>query len=475
MGDLHCMLHEAAHISRNRPALLTADTPIHFGEFDLMVSGTAIGLRAVGIGPGDRVALYIENGWMAIALIHALIRVQAVVCPLNTRWPSRAVRQHLDRIHARYLIARVRDESRNLFDGITCLDPDGLVSRSLNSGQGDDAYEIGLDQPATILFTSGSGGTPKAALATYGNHYYSAVGVNRNFRLDSRDCWLLSLPLYHAGGLGILFRSAQSGAAIAVPDGDTALEEALQRFPVTHLSVVSMQLQRLLDAGIPADTVRRLKAVVLGGGPVSGGLVQRAREGGWPVFASYGLTEMNTQVTACAPGRRPVDAGSSGTVLPYRELRIAADGEIMVRGPVLFSGYIEQDKMVLPLDAEGWFSTGDLGVLDGEGELIVKGRKDDLIISGGENIQPEEIEMALCGIDGVRAAVVVSRAHVAYGRRPVAFVERVAALTDAHIRDALEQVLPRFKIPDEFLPWPDEPLSSSWLKPDRRAFQSFID
>ena len=466
MAVVQCMMHEAGRISRNRPAFIADDIRIHYGELDLMVSSTAALLRAAGIESGDRVAIYMESGWAYATLLFALMRVGAVACPMSTRLPLDPLKERLATVDCKYLVARVRDESRAALEEYVCLDPDGLVSRELSSGQSSDSFEIPLDQPATIVFTSGSEGRPKAVLHTYGNHYYSAYGANINVPLRSDSCWLLSLPLYHVGGLGILFRCVQSGAAVAIMKPDEPLADALARFPVTHLSLVPTQLQRLMRADLSDDVRRRLRAVLLGGAAVSPELVGAARRAGFPLVPTYGLSEMTSQVTACGPATPPDKSGTAGAVLRYREVRVDDAGEILVRGETLFKGYVEQTRVHLPVDAEGWFATGDTGAMDADGYLTVRGRKDNRFISGGENIQPEEIERALINIDGVRAAVVVPVSDDEFGERPVAFVERATDLTDSDLRDALRERLPKFMIPDAFLPWP-ETEESEGMKPDR--------
>ena len=471
MADIQCMMHQAGKISRNRPALIAEDIRIQYGELDLMVSATAALLRTVGIGKGDRVAVYMESGWAYATLIFALMRVGAIVCPISTRLPLQGVKEQLAFIDGTTLIARVSESSREALSDILCLDPDGLVSRQLSSGQAADSFDMPLDQPASIVFTSASSGRPKAVLQTYGNHYYSAYGASLNVRLRSDDCWLLSLPLYHVGGLGILFRCVQTGAAVAVMTPSDSLDQALPKFPVTHLSVVPTQLRRLIAQDVPAEVRKRLKAVLVGGSGVSAELLEAARAAGYPVIPSYGLSEMNSQVTACTPFGPREKANTAGKVLRHREVRIAEDGEIQVKGQTLFSGYVEQGRVDLPVDEDGWFSTGDLGRLDEDGYLTVSGRKDSMFVSGGENIYPEEIEQVMLGMDGVHQAVVVPVPSEEYGARPVAFLDRSGSVTDDALRKQLQGMLPKFKIPDAFYPWPEEDRARGAMKPERFWFR----
>jgi o-succinylbenzoate---CoA ligase len=246
--------------------------------------------------------------------------------------------------------------------------------------------------PAIVLFTSGSSGTPRPAVLTYGNMYHNACGANANLPLDQDDRWLLNLPLFHVSGLSILFRCLLARAAVVIAAAGESPLEALRRLRPTFVSMVPAQLHDLLTAP-EGNALAGVKVVLLGGAPAPPALLAKAREHGWPVFPTYGMTETASQIaTASTTDGQRISADSSGNVLHGREVMLAGDGEILVRGPCLFAGYYTPNGLVLPLDRDGWFHTGDLGTIDEFGRLTVLGRKDALIISGGENIQPEEVE-----------------------------------------------------------------------------------
>jgi O-succinylbenzoic acid--CoA ligase len=211
-----------------------------------------------------------------------------------------------------------------------------------------------------------------------------------------------------------------------------------------------------------------VKAVLLGGGPIPSYLVEEALAHGLPIHTSYGLTEMASQVTTTPPGAASEELNTAGCVLPHREVSVSGEGEILVRGETLFAGYVEGERIDRPVDAAGWFHTGDLGGMDEDGHLWVRGREDNMFVSGGENVQPEEIEDALCRFEGVEEAVVVPISDEEFGARPVAFV-RVAGGTPEPemLSRALELSLPRFKIPVSFHAWPE---GAESMKVDRTAF-----
>ena len=456
-----CPLRSVALESPEAEAVVGAGWSITYRGLDARVSAAAGRLEELGVSPGGRVALYLPKDVGYLALVLALIRHGAVACPVSTRVPAGGVGPLLEGAGCSALVSADEKLSGSV-GGIDVLDPQALLAPLAIGERASEPLEIPLGRPATVVFTSGSTGAPKAALHTFGNHYFSAVGSNENIALASGDRWLHSLPLYHVGGLSIVFRCLISGAAIALPEPDAPLGRSISGLRTTHLSLVSTQLLRLLreDAALEG-----LKAVLMGGGPMPEDLIDEALARGLPVHTSYGLTEMASQVTATAPGAATEELRTAGRVLPHREVSVSGEGEILVRGETLFAGYVEGERTGRPAGADGWFRTGDLGRLDGAGRLRVLGRRDNLFVSGGENVRPEEIEEALLRVPGVEEAVVVPVADPEFGARPVAFVRLSDGTGD--LARALEPALPRFKIPKAFHGWE----GAGGMKPDRPALE----
>ena len=463
-----CPLRVAAIASPGAPAVVDAGGALTYGELDRRVEMTAEGIKKLGLGAAPRVALYLPKDERYFVLLLALIRAGCLACLLSTRLPPRGVTPLLQEIACRALISSDDELLGATGPNIRKLHPEKLLvgePAARDKVQDSEPLRLALDRPATIVFTSGSSGAPKAALHTFGNHYYSALGSNANIALAPGDRWLHLLPLYHVGGLSILFRSLLAGATVALPEPGAPLGEAITDGGATHVSVVSTQLLRLLrNSNFERG---ELKAILLGGGPIAVPLVVEAAGRGLPIHTSYGLTEMASQVTATPPGASPGELRTSGRLLPHRNISISEDGEILVRGETLFTGYVEREMEGLPLDAEGWFHTGDLGELDAAGYLRVRGRKDNLFVSGGENVQPEEIEEALCRLEGVEEVVVVPVPDAEFGSRPVAFV-RTAGGEPENLTRALEPTLQRFKIPVAFHGWPED---VGGMKVDRNFFR----
>ncbi len=282
------------------------------------------------------------------------------------------------------------------------------------------------------MFTSGTTGVPRAALLSHANLLASAHAWNRFLEAGPTDHWLATLPLSHVAGLGVVLRCAGSGARLTVHGhfDAGAIRERLAGGGITLLSLVPTQLMRLLDDGPVAAP--DLRALLLGGAPIPSGLVRRAVAAGLPIVPTYGLTETASGVTASLISEVLANPGSSGRALPGlrvrvvgedgRDMPVGAVGNVTVSGATVFVGY---DRDPIATDAvlqDGWLHTGDLGALDGEGRLTIVDRREDLIISGGENISPVEVESVLALHPDVLDAAVVGRSDGSWGAVPVALL-----------------------------------------------------
>ena len=452
-------MQAAASSAPDAAALVGPRGITSYAELEGQVSAAA--LRLGSFEPESRVALYLPKDERYVALVLALIRAGHVACPVSDRLPPKGISPLLKKAACQALISHDEDLLRTVGAGLCRLAPEELLAES---DQRTEAADIPLARPSTIVFTSGSTGVQKAALHTFGNHYHNALGSNANILLRQGDRWLHSLPLYHVGGLSILFRCLLARATVALPDPTTPLAGAIASLGATHVSVVSTQLLRLLreNAGTGG-----LQAILMGGGPVPASLVDEAITRGLPIHTSYGLTEMASQVTTTPPGAPLEELRTSGRTLPGREVSISGDGEILVRGQTLFAGYVDGENLDRPLDRDGWFHTGDLGKLDEDGSLRVSGRKDNLFVSGGENIQPEEVEEAIYHLGGIDQAMVVPVSDREFGHRPVAFVRTERDIES--LAPELEKTLPGFKIPIAFHPLPEG--AQQGMKPDKPALR----
>ena len=452
MSTRACPLRHNALRAPHTPAVFVAGRAYSFAEFDGLVTAAVRHLKQRNARKGDVVAFAGTPGLEYVAGLLGAVRAGAVACPINPKFPEEYRRRLLQRV-----------------DAVAVIDP---VAESLSPAPITDDTPPSLDenQPATIIFTSGSAGEPKAALHSLGNHIHNAQLSNRNIPLAQGDRWLLSLPLFHVAGIGVVFRCLLGGAAVVIPDPGAELAVTIRDAGVTHVSLVATQLYRLLQTELGIRALRPLKAILLGGSGMPESLVREAHALGLRIHTSYGMTEMSSQVTTTRPCDPIEKVLTSGAPLDPAALRVSSEGEIQVRGRTLFLGYLRDGQVDRPMTSDGWFATGDLGQLDSDGYLRVTGRRDNMFVAGGENIQPEEIEAALCRCPNVLEAVVVPAAHPEFGAVPVAFVRCAGGTPDEDaLRTALGASLPRFKTPKRFLPWPGD-IAPAGIKPDRRAF-----
>ncbi len=297
-----------------------------------------------------------------------------------------------------------------------------------------------LDATAVVIHTSGTSSASKPVELTYGNLLWSALGSAVALGLDQRERWLCALPLSHIGGLSILVRSAIYATTAVVHERfetDRVLH-ALREQQITLASVVATTLARLLDAGLEHPPA--LRSALTGGGPVPASLVQRASAAGVPVSLTYGLTETCSQVTT-TPVAAIVDGElAAGAPLFCTRVSCADDGEILVAGPTVAPGAVAPG---------GWLHTGDLGDFDERGRLRVTARKADTIVSGGENVAPNEVEAVLEAHPDVREAAVVGLPDEQWGEAVTAIVvARPGAASDGEaLRAHCAAALASYKVP----------------------------
>jgi O-succinylbenzoic acid--CoA ligase len=477
---ISCPISRYAESAPDEPAIITGERIYSYLHLNSIISSSVDLLKQKGIEKDARTALVGRNSSEYIAALWALWRIAAVVVPINFHFPSEYLVKIFQKINISFAILnsplfsyfRERSGIISWEEIANCWELANLFS--------DDQNRINLENNAAIILTSGSTGSEKAALHTFANHYYSALGSNENITLAPGDRWLLSLPLFHVGGLGILFRCFLAGAAVVVPGESESLLESIEKYNVTHVSLVSTQLHRLLQEKGETRRARkfqRLKAILLGGSAFPASLIREAISLKLPIYTTYGLTEMASQVTTTPKNATLEKLLTSGKLLNYRGLKIDENNEICVKGKTLFKGYVEGQTFSSPCDSGGWFHTGDLGGIDADGYLHVLGRQDNMFISGGENIMPEEIEALLDQLPGIKQSIVVPVEDETYGFRPSAFLkpEQELKITKDEVLNHLQKHLPCFKIPDLFYLWPDTNGSGEKsLKVERRYFRDLL-
>lgn len=447
-------------------ALHQGNSSLTFSQLEQQSKTYSYALLQRGVKPGEIVALADLPPLEMVTMLWACWFSQIVTFPLNVRYPATTLAEILDQIKPTLVVSKTKHPNH------ASISPQELAVAP--GGEPPDGSHWKNTLPATILMTSGSSGRSKFVQHSFRNHIANAVASHQNIPLSSGDKWVLALPLYHIGGLSLLFRTSLASAELVIPDDKQGLLKAIKTNQATHISLVAAQLQRLLVDPEGPGILKNLKAILLGGSALPQELIQEALDLGLPIHVSYGSTEMSSQITTTSAEDRKSALTSSGKPLPGTDLLISHEGEILVRGETLAMGYRKGSEIIRLTDEAGWYHTGDVGYLNVHGSLTVTGRMDNQFISGGENIQPEHIERILGQIPGISQAVVIPQTDKDFGARPVAFL----ALSDNfqsvdEINSRLRDQLPGFMIPVAYYHLSDE-LRGEALKISRKTLQEFL-
>jgi O-succinylbenzoic acid--CoA ligase len=415
-------LAQRAQTCPDRLGLVAGGLELTYDELESEASAAARRLAARGVRRGATVALEMPAGPDIVVVLHALMKLGAVAYPLDPRLPSAERETELERADPILVLA----------------EPDELSATEADLPL---LGEHELDAIHCRILTSGSSGRPRPVGLTYGNHLWSAVGSAFNLGMEPSDRWLCCLPLHHVSGLAIVMRSVIYGTTAVVHDGfdPERIAASLEGDGVTLISLVATQLIRLLEAGVD---LLPLRAVLVGGGPVPDEVLEEAIGRGATVVQTYGLTEAASQVTTLSPDDAIRKLGSAGRPLLTTHLRIQ-DGEILVQGPTVAPGTADED---------GWLHTGDLGRIDEEGFLYITDRLGDVIVTGGENVMPAEVEEVLLRHPAVADAAAVGRADAEWQEAVAALVvlRDGANVTADELRRHCASLLARYKVPKRF-------------------------
>jgi O-succinylbenzoic acid--CoA ligase len=421
-----------------------------------------LSIRAAALEAADTVALRIGDEQYSFADLARLVGSRLADLTKSGGAPYPLVGTNtLDTLLTLYALLELHRPAMMLHPRLTAGERNGKVESTARLAPTMPA------DAAAILYTSGTTGRARGAVLTRAALIASAQASSANLGWQDDDCWLLAMPLARVGGLSIITRCLAARRAVAlVPSFDAAqLPRWLGQHRVTLLSLVPTMLAQLLVAHPDWRPPPHLRAVLIGGAAASPTLLARAAERGVPIIITYGCTETCSQIVA-TPYERRFEAATcgSGKVLPTAQLRIDL-GRILVRGPMCMSGYLGES----PLEPNAWFDTGDLGEVDAKGFLQLHARRADLIVSGGENVYPAEVERVLESCPGIRAAAVFGLADETWGQVvAAALVTETQPPADEVLLDHLTARLAPHKRPRRIGVVPSLPLTPAG-KLDRAA------
>lgn len=457
---------------RDAPFLISPEGPtVSYGRMIALSGQYAHALTALGVAKGDRVAVQTRKCAECLWLYLACLRVGAVYLPLNTAYTAAEITYFVGDAKPTLFVCdeeRLTDMHRTLADGaqtimaITGTGGDSLATRAGNMPERFETIDLSADDLAAILYTSGTTGRSKGAMISHENLRSNALALTDIWRFGPSDRLLHALPIYHTHGLFVATNTILlAGAAMLfLPKFDA--EAVLKHIPnaTAMMGVPTFYSRLLARPDFTADTVQNMRLFISGSAPLSAEVHRNfTARTGMAILERYGMTETN--MITSNPYDGPRKPGAVGFPLPGISARIAdpqtgkelEQGEIGVielTGPNVFKGYWRMPQKTRDVFRDdGYFITGDLGYIDEEGYFTISGRDKDLIISGGLNVYPAEIENALDTLDGIAESAIIGLPHADFGEAVTAIVVAAddAPIDEDAIRNRLQLVLAKFKVP----------------------------
>ncbi len=441
-----------------------SDTRWSYSGLDAAVDETAGRLAALGIEEGDHVGMLMSTQLLSVCLLHAAQRLGLRLVPLNDRLTPAELTAQIDHSDLAMLVCgadteQLAVEAADSTPIASVDDPQWEDVQSFRAVEPDPVEPVDweLDDPQLMVFTSGSTGQPKAVVLTMGNLLASAAASGFRLGVEPDDRWLLTLAVYHVGGIAPILRSTLYGTAVVIRDSfdPGGVADDIERYDVTVVSLVPTMLSEMLERrGTLSDSLR---AVLLGGAPASDSLIDRCRNYSIPVFPTYGMTETASQIATARPQQAFERRGTVGRPLMWIDLTIVDDGEpvetgergeIVVSGPMVTAGYYGDVDANVEAFCEYGLRTGDIGYVSEHGYLHVLNRVDDRIITGGENVDPGEVVEVLRSHPDVDEAAVIGIPDDKWGQQVAALVvPRAKPLSEATLESHCRTQLAGYKLP----------------------------
>ena len=459
-GGEHWLIEQSKKNPDHTAVILSSKT-ISYKELLEKSLDTAYNLEQLGVKPSDNIGILFAHDYKFLVLINALWFIGAIPVPLNIRLTVEEIGTQLQ--HAKIKFSIIDNLMQNKYSLLTfkntiiedrVMNQPEKISKSIF-----DPQVFKLKNTALIMFTSGTSGIHKAVVHTFKNLFASVNSLYNFANLSSDDNWLASLSFYHIGGFMIPVRALLTGAAVAFPNSVSTDDTiaTLEEFQPSHISLVPTTLQKMIDQNVRPN--KNLKYLFLGGGPSEKQLITKALSGGWPVVKVYGSTETCSMVTAFKINAANNKLASSGKPLMNCKVKIVDDiqneiasgqiGKILVRAECIMKEYFENDTETQHKIINGWFHTGDYGRIDNDGFLFVESRREDLIISGGENISAGEVQEIILQNEKVSDAFVFGIDDSEWGQKLCAAVVSENLSEDA-LKTFLKLKIASYKIPKRF-------------------------
>lgn len=412
------------------------------------------------ISEGDHVAIYCENKWEYLVVVQALWFIGSVPILFHTKILQSDLPDMALKSKSKFIITDKNDFDSFSKDNMNFIFMDQIFN--YNGSLDITGLPIfQLSQKAVCLFTSGSTGGRKLVVHTFHSLLENYFQSNSLFNFEENDLWLLSLPLYHIGGFMIFIRALLSNAKLFIPTNSSHSEimDALTNQPITHCSIVPTTLQRMNRENYKPN--KSIKNIFVGGGPGDASIFNLAKNLGYPITKVYGSTETSSMICALTGNYSNDKINSVGKPIGNTEIIIdknksqesASLGEILIKTNSIFEEYYNDKSSTQQAFKDGYYKSGDAGYFDAEGFLYITGRVDNIIVSGGENISPIEIENCIKSIDKISDAAVVGIPDVIWGTAVAAaiIIKDSTEWDEIEVRHELKRLLAPHKIPKKII------------------------
>jgi malonyl-CoA/methylmalonyl-CoA synthetase len=445
---------------KNKTALEFGDETFTFGDINLRSNRMANFLLSKGLVAGDRICIYLENCVEMIDLYLACAKTGIIFVPVNILYKEREITHILTDADPKLLIADVAVPG-----GFPALQLSDLIQELKKHN--DTAVKIRTtgDSPAALVYTSGTTGASKGAILTHNNFISNGLNLVCSWQITENDRFLLALPLFHvhslANGVHCWLMSGCRMRLLVRFEHQKAANEFLDFKPTLFFGVPTIYIRLLEQSNEIAKKIGSyMRLFACGSAPLPPQVMQDFEtKYGHIILERYGMTETLMNISNPYIGeRRPGTVGfplpgiSAKIVLPDGELAaIDEEGEVCVKGPNVFAGYWKRDQATIDSFVGGYFKTGDMGVVSEDGYFTLRGRKSDLIISGGFNIYPREIEEFLLEQIGIAEAVVIGIPHETRGEMPIAYIVPLDNYDAVAIEELCKKTFASFKIPRKFI------------------------
>lgn len=447
------------NLTSNNLAIISFERNITYSDLNNLVNQTAATLsEKYKIIEGTHIGILSDNNPDFIVLLLALWKLNAVPIPLNIRLLDTELLRLIEHSESIFVFVHKNFQDRLIDFPNKFIFPVEILDKDIeiNTKNSDD------NSPALIMYTSGSTGMPKGVSLTHSNLLSSAEFTVDFVNQTSNDKWLASLPFYHIGGLQVIIRAILKCSSIIISKSlniESIIETLVEHKP-TLASFVTTTLRRIVELQIEPNPEMRF--LFLGGGPIDTGLINKASELGWNIIKTYGSTETSSMITALNCRALPAKIDTTGKAFKNcyikivdelgKELPCFSKGEITVSGKNVMTGYWNNVFETNNKIRNKYYFTGDIGYLDNEGYLFIEARRTDLIVSGGENINPLEVETELLKLPEIKDVCVFPVTDIEWGQiAAVAIVSNNdSELTDIIIKESLKEKIASYKIPKKY-------------------------